>query len=152
MPRKKRKTTKRKKSNIKNFYNFSEEILNKLFKKKRYKKVVEWDDEKEEVRKTKEWLELKCFCAHRQDMRDPLTDMPLNTNANLHHRDFHDENYGNFNSDNFVLLNQLSHKVLHTILAIMHRRGPEVVINFLLDEYKKHEKLNGDIKTWKQAH
>lgn len=151
MPRK-RKTSKRKKSNINNYYNFSEEELEKLFKKKKYKKVVEWEDDKTEVRKTKEWLELKCFCYHRQDGKDPLTGRKLPKTSNLHHMDFHDENYGNFDSDNFVLLSQMSHKLIHYLFSCMHNRGFDEVMEELRRLYKRHEKLNSDIKTWKQAH
>lgn len=147
MPRKKRKTTK-KKSNIKNYYNFSEDELEKLFKKKRYKKVVEWDDEKEEVRKTKEWLELKCFVYHKQNGLDPITETKLNKNANLHHCDLHEENYGNFNSDNFVLLNQYNHKLLHYAAQQCHKMGKEKFLKNLEKYIDLMEKLNKDIKTF----
>lgn len=148
----KRKTSKRKKSNINNYYNFSEEELDKLFKKKKYKKTIEWIDEKEEVRKTKEWLELKCFCYHRQGGLDPLTGRKLPKTSNLHHCDLHDNNYGNFDSNNFVLLSQMSHKTFHYLFSCMHNRGFDEVVEELRYWFNIHEKLNHDIKTWKQAH
>lgn len=156
MPRtRKRKYTKtrRKKSTIKNYYNFSEETLEKLFKKKRYKKIVEWNEDKTEVRQTKEWLELKCYCYHRQDGKDPISGKALNKNANCHHLDYCEDNYGNFNSDNFVMLNITSHRCVHYILSCMHNsKDPKQVLMTLWELYKKTEKLNGGMKTWLQAH
>lgn len=146
--RKKRK----KKNNIKNYYNFSEEDLEKLFKKTKYKATVEWEDDKSDVRKTKEWLELKCYVYHRQNGLDPFTGSKITKMANLHHINFHDSDYGDFNSDNFILLNTTSHRVLHFLMAAMHKLGPDTVLDFIKEMYRKHEKLNGDIKTWKQAH
>lgn len=148
-----KKTRKRRKSNnINNYYNFSEEDLNKLFKKKRYKKVVEWEETKEEVRYTKEWLELKCFVAHRQDMKDPITGQKLTTNANLHHMNLHEEDYGDLNSDNFVMLNILTHKVLHFLSQNAHRLGSiDELFERLRPYLEKMEKLNKDMKTFPLA-
>jgi len=147
-----RKTRKRKTNNIRNYYNFSEDVLKKLFAKKRYKAVVEWENEKEEVRKTKEWLLLKCFVAHRQNGLDPFTLSKLPKSANLHHMSYKDEEYGDLNSDKFILLGQLSHKCTHFILACMHKNGKEYILQLLSDLYDRTYKLNKDIKTWKQAH
>lgn len=146
--KRKRKTRSRKKSNIKNYYNFSEEELDKIFNKKQYRAKVEWKDDKEDVRKTKSWLELKCYCYHRQDGLDPLTQSKLTTNANLHHMDLHEENYGNLNSNNFVLLNQYSHKMLHFAAQQCHKLGKEVFLKNLEELIDKMEELNDDIKTF----
>ena len=143
---------KRKKNNINNYYNFSEEDLKALFKKKKYKKVVEFEEgHKEDVRKTKAWLELKCYCHHRQDGKDAITGSKLTKAANLHHMDLHEDNYGNFDSDNFVLLNTYSHKFLHFAAQQCHRIGKEEFLKRLSMLIDKMEELNDDIKTFPLA-
>ena len=145
------KRKKKRKSNIKSFYNFSEEELEKLFKKKKYKAIVDWDNDKTEVRKTKQWLELKCFCYNRQDGKDPLTNSALTKSCNLHHCDLHEDNYGIFNSDNFVLLNQYSHKFLHWAAQQCHKLGKEEFLERLEVYIDLMEKLNSDMKMFPLA-
>ena len=58
---------------------------------------------------------------------------------------------GNFDSDNFVLLNTYSHKFLHFAAQQCHRIGKEEFLKRLSMLIDKMEELNSDIKTFPLA-
>ena len=68
---------------------------------------------KTKFRSTKKWKDFRDKVRHQQKV-DPITGQKLTRMANLHHLDLSEEHYEDLsNEDNFVFLNQLSHKVVH---------------------------------------
>ena len=68
---------------------------------------------KTKFRSSKPWKEFRDKKRKEQQF-DPITGAKLTRMANLHHCDLNEEHYEDLsNEDNFVFLNQASHKVVH---------------------------------------
>lgn len=68
---------------------------------------------KNKFRSSKAWKEFRTKLRHTQKV-DPITGQKLTRLANLHHCDLNESHYEDLsNEDNFVFLNQMSHKVVH---------------------------------------
>lgn len=78
--------------------------------------VSESQKAKKKFRNTKRWKSLRHSKNVEQKGVDPITHGKLSKTANLHHIDLREESYQNIeNTDNFVLLNKLTHDVLHFV-------------------------------------
>lgn len=70
--------------------------------------------EKNKFRATKKWKSFRDKMRDKQDKKDPVTGQKLTRMANLHHKDLDEDHYEDIsNEDNFVFVNQLTHKVIH---------------------------------------
>lgn len=68
---------------------------------------------KNKFRATKKWKDFRDKKRKEQKV-DPITGAKLTRMANLHHCDLDESHYEDIsNEDNFVFLNQMSHKVVH---------------------------------------
>ena len=68
---------------------------------------------KTKFRSSKKWKEFRDRMRHEQQV-DPVTGQKLTRMANLHHLDLDEDHYEDIsNEDNFVFVNQLTHKVIH---------------------------------------
>lgn len=69
--------------------------------------------DKRNFRNSKHWKEFRDKIRHKQVV-DPVTGQKLTRLANLHHCDLNEDNYEDLsNEDNFIFLNQMTHKVVH---------------------------------------
>ena len=59
--------------------------------------------------------------------------------------------YKDFNSDNFILLNQYTHKMLHFVAQQCHKLGKEKFFKNLEYYVDLMEKLNKDVKSFPMA-
>lgn len=68
---------------------------------------------KKNFRNSKEWKEFRRSMREKQKF-DPVTGQKLTPLFNLHHCDLSEENYMDLsNEENFVCLNQATHKLIH---------------------------------------
>lgn len=73
---------------------------------------------KRDFRASKKWKDLRHKKNVEQNGKDPITGKRLLTGANLHHLDLDEKHYTDLsNEDNFVLLNKMTHKVLHFLFT-----------------------------------
>lgn len=69
--------------------------------------------DKTKFRSSKPWKDFRDKKRKEQE-KDPVTGAKLTRMANLHHLDLNEEHYEDLsNEDNFVFLNQMTHKVVH---------------------------------------
>lgn len=70
--------------------------------------------EKTKFRSTKKWKSFRDRMRDKQDKKDPVTGQKLTRMANLHHKDLDESHYEDLSDeDNFVFVNQITHKVIH---------------------------------------
>ena len=68
---------------------------------------------KNKFRASKKWKDFRDKKRKEQKV-DPVTGSKLTRMANLHHLDLNEANYEDLsNEDNFIFLNQATHKVVH---------------------------------------
>ena len=76
-------------------------------------------------------------------MKDPITGQKLTRLANLHHKDLNEEHYEDLsNEDNFVFLNQLSHKVIHYFFSKSNPKQWRKRILEVIKILKEMERIN----------
>ena len=68
---------------------------------------------KDEVRRSKEWKELRKKIQSQYNGKDPITSSKLYKGFNVHHLDMSIENYDNLSMDRFVPLNKMTHDTIH---------------------------------------
>ena len=76
-------------------------IMNEVQKKKR------------NIRKSKAWDAKRKSERKRAGNKDEITLKPLRKGWALHHEDLDAENYGNLDGDDFLCVNNLTHKMIH---------------------------------------
>jgi hypothetical protein len=97
---------------------------------------------KRRFRASKIWKEFRDRIRKKQVV-DPVTGQKLTRLANLHHLDLHEENYENIsNEENFVFLNQATHKTIHFFFLKSKPREWRKRLLRLIPYLKKMEKLN----------
>ena len=94
---------------------------------------------KSEVRKTKEWKQLRIDITDAYDNTDPITNKPLRTGFNVHHCDMRVENYANLDINRFRPLNRATHDLVH-VLYRYYEKDPEIIdrLKQLLDDMVKY--------------
>lgn len=69
---------------------------------------------KTKFRATKKWKDFRDRMRDKQDKKDPVTGQKLTRMSNLHHKDLDESHYEDLSEeDNFVFVNQVTHKVIH---------------------------------------
>ena len=97
---------------------------------------------KTKFRATKKWKE---FRDHMRELQktDPVTGQKLTRLANLHHCDLNEEHYEDLsNEDNFVFLNQMTHKCVHFLFSKSKPKQWRERIERLIPILEKMEKIN----------
>lgn len=97
---------------------------------------------KNKFRATKKWKEFRDKKRKEQKV-DPITGAKLTRMANLHHCDLNESHYEDLsNEDNFVFLNQMSHKVVHFLFLKSKPSEWRNRIKNIIPILEKMEKLN----------
>ena len=94
---------------------------------------------KRSYRNSKEWKSFRHKMNVKQKGIDPITGGKLSKSANLHHRHVtaDEEEYQNItNEDDFVMLNLMTHKVLHWVYTYYKKYGREF-LDRIEDELNK---------------
>lgn len=121
------------------FYLGDDNMSKKKQSKKPTNSIATKQKKKQKFRASKEWKEFRNRIREKQ-INDPVTNTKLTRMANLHHCDMRDENYEDLsNEDNFVFLNQMTHKVIHFIYGKDWRKRILALENLCI----KMEELNG---------
>ena len=97
---------------------------------------------KTKFRATKKWKE---FRDHMRELQktDPVTGQKLTRLANLHHCDLNEEHYEDLsNEDNFVFLNQMTHRCVHFLFSKSKPKQWRERIERLIPILEKMEKIN----------
>ena len=99
--------------------------------------------EKDRVRHSKEWKELKETIRIKQNGRDCITGAKIRKSANLHHMNLDPEEYGNLSDEShFILVNSNTHKWIHQMLP--YYKKDETVIDRLEEILKKMKEINSN--------
>lgn len=99
--------------------------------------------EKRKFRNSKAWKQFKKQKAKEAEKKDFITQKPLRKMWSLHHEDLDPDNYKNLN-DNFVCLNNLSHKFIHWLYP--YYINDEEVLQRIKNELERMKKINGKNK------
>ena len=99
-------------------------------------------ERKIKFRSTKTWKDFRAKKLLEQKI-DPITGAKLGKHAHLHHCDLDETHYEDIsNEDNFICLNEMSHKCIHFLFS---RKDPKLwrkrIIN-IIHILKKMEKIN----------
>ena len=77
-------------------------------------------NDKTKFRASKKWKDFRDE-MRKEQKTDPVTGQKLTRMANLHHKDMDDSHYEDLsNKDNFVFLNQMTHKCVHFLFSKVH--------------------------------
>lgn len=102
-------------------------------------------EEKSKFRQRKEWKQFR-ETMRKLNKVDFLTGSKLTKTYNLHHLDFHEENYTNLVKENFLTLNNQSHDCWHQIYGDpRHRKDWRKIMKLLEESFVLADKLNGDL-------
>ena len=100
-------------------------------------------DWKKKFRYGKEWREFRQKLIKKQKV-DPITGTKLSKLANCHHMDLNEEHYKDLSDeDNFVMLNKLSHDMVHFMFLKSKPKEWRKRIAGLIKILEKMEELNG---------
>lgn len=102
---------------------------------------MNFNEQKKEFRKTKEWREFSKSLKTERKV-DALTLAKLRKGSLCHHLDLNPDNYDKLDPANFECLNMKSHDVIH-FLYNYYKKDPEV-LNRLKDILHKMILLNED--------
>jgi hypothetical protein len=97
---------------------------------------------KTKFRATKKWKEFRDHMREKQKV-DPVTGQKLTRMANLHHCLLDETKYDDLsNEDNFVFLNQMTHKVVHWFFTKSKPKQLRERLENIIPILEKMEKLN----------
>ena len=97
---------------------------------------------KQKFRASKEWKSFRDKIRHEQ-VKDPVTGQKLTRMANLHHLDLCEDHYEDIsNEDNFVFLNQMTHKCVHFLFSKAHPKQWRERLEQLKIILEKMEEIN----------
>lgn len=90
--------------------------------------MTESAKQRAEVRRKKEWKQLRIDKSKEQEGLDFLTQKKLSKKANCHHLDQRKdiEYYGNLSPDRFIMLNSKSHDCVHFLFTYW-LNDPEII-------------------------
>lgn len=77
---------------------------------------------KEEFRLTPEWWDMRRELIAEQK-KDPITGAKLSPKANCHHLDQREENYQSTDKSRYVMLQPLTHKMVHFLYRLYKKQG-----------------------------
>ena len=98
--------------------------------------------EKTKFRASKEWKAFRDK-KRKEQVKDPVTGAKLTRMANLHHLDLDESHYEDIsNEDNFIFLNQYTHKVVHWLFSKANPKQWRERIERLKPILEKMEELN----------
>ena len=100
---------------------------------------------KEEFRMTPEWWAMRRELIAEQKI-DPVTKAKLSTKANCPHLDSRDENYTSTDKSRYLMLQPLTHKVVHFIYRLYKKQG-EHLFDTLRNIFKLMDKYSTDQST-----
>lgn len=99
---------------------------------------------KQKFRASKEWKNFRDRKRHEQKV-DPVTGAKLTRMSNLHHKDLDESHYEDIsNEDNFVFLNQMTHKVVHWFFSKSHPKQWRERLERLIPILEDMERINGN--------
>ena len=100
------------------------------------------NSDKTKFRSTKKWKEFRKKKIDEQKI-DPITGTKLGKHAHLHHCDLDEKHYEDIsNEDNFICLNNMSHKCIHFLFSRKDpKRWRKRILN-IINILKKMENLN----------
>lgn len=105
--------------------------------------IMNNQDWKKKFRYGKEWKEFRQKLIKKQKV-DPITGTKLSKLANCHHMDLNEEHYKDISDeDNFVMLNKLSHDMVHFMFLKSKPHEWRKRIEGLIKILEKMEELNG---------
>ena len=97
---------------------------------------------KQKFRATKKWKDFRDKIRKKQ-INDPVTGQKLTRLAHLHHCDLDENHYEDLsNEDNFVFLNQATHKCIHWLFLKSKPKEWRNRIQKLIPILEKMEELN----------
>lgn len=96
--------------------------------------------ERNKVRQTPEWKDLRETIKNKQDGLDPITKKKLMKGFNLHHLDLDHDSYADLSEEKFAALNRQTHEFVHWIWRYYSK--DEAVIERLLSLLQKMKEFN----------
>lgn len=97
---------------------------------------------KEEFRLTPEWWAMRKELIAEQK-KDPVTKAKLSPKANCHHLDQRDENYTSTDKRRYIMLQPLTHKMIHFLYRLYKKQG-EHLFDTLRNIFKLMDKYSTD--------
>lgn len=106
--------------------------------KRKKRNISKSQNIKSNVRKTKEWRQLRIDLAEKWNNCDALTQKRLRIGWNCHHMDMRVDNYGDLRIERFLPLNRSSHDLVH-VLYRYYVKDPAILkrLKDILDEMVK---------------
>lgn len=95
---------------------------------------------KRNIRKSKAWDAKRKSERKRAGNKDEITLKPLRRRWALHHEDLDAENYGNLEGDDFLCVNNLTHRCIHWLYT--YYKDDESILDRLECELERMKKLN----------
>lgn len=95
---------------------------------------------KRNIRKSKAWDAKRKSERKRAGNKDEITLKPLRKGWALHHEDLDAENYGNLEGDDFLCVNNLTHRCIHWLYT--YYKDDESILDRLECELERMKKLN----------
>lgn len=81
---------------------------------------------KRKFRQSKEWKSFRNFMKKKSDNKDAITLKPLRKGFQVHHQDMDETKYNVLNPDNFICVNNLTHKFIHW-LYVYYIKDPAII-------------------------
>lgn len=94
---------------------------------------------KRKTRSSKEWKAKRLAEKRRAKNKDEITLKPLRKGWALHHEDLVAENYNNLDEDNFICVNNLTHRCIHFLYT--YYKDDESILDRLEGELSKMKSL-----------
>lgn len=87
--------------------------------------------ERNQFRKTKQWLDFRKQIAELYNNRDAITGDKLRKGWNLHHLDLDKNNYDKLIPEHFIPLNKGTHELLHRLYTFIVKAKNDRYCNML---------------------
>ena len=97
---------------------------------------------KKKFRQSKEWKEFRKLMFSKSGKIDCITQKPLRKNWQLHHRLLDETRYSELQEENFVCINNMTHKFVHW-LFVYFQKDP-AIIDRIREEMETMQKINID--------
>jgi hypothetical protein len=97
---------------------------------------------KKKFRQTKEWKNFRKLMFSKSGKIDCITQKPLRKGWQLHHRNLDETKYAELQEENFVCINNMTHKFIHWLWTY-YQHDPQI-INRIKAEMQKMKKINID--------
>lgn len=97
---------------------------------------------KKKFRQTREWKEFRKLMFSKSGKIDCITGKPLRKGWQLHHLNLDETQYADLNENNFICLNNLTHKFIHWCYGYFVKE-PQI-IDRIKAELEKMAEINVD--------